>query len=344
MNPLKFKITEDKLLINYKFYCFLKGLNRNPKLYDTEVSQILETYYSNKHLAFDKLKVILINLIEDFKGIKNEKLEKLNTFLSEMLSYKDLQVFIFALKLMQIKPLLYEEAKLSQTSEIFKLEGLNQLSIAYDNISKSKPYYTRVNGALLSLLFFEKIEAGETNFLADSTQQYLKLLVEEYKILAAQKLEPNQIFMLMFSESINQGIISDAGSSYEDRVFNILIGIGIEPNSITKVHDVNDKSSEYDFFFNLDGKKFGLGAKRTLRERYKQFIKTAQSSHIDVMVEITLGLDLTLEKAKTIRQHNVYLIVADEIYYSRKYLQEIGGIFPSSEFSIDILKSLGDHT
>lgn len=258
MNPPKFKITEEKLFINYKFYCFLKSLNSSPKLSDKEVNLILESYYTNKQLEFNKIKAILINLAESFTWIKDEKLEKLNTFLSEILSILDLQVFIFALKLMQIKPLLYEEAKLSQTSEIFKLEGLNQLSLAYDTISKSKPYYTRVNGALLSLLFFEKVEAGETNFLSEGTQKYLELLVEEYQVLVKEKLEPNQIFMLMFSESINQGIVSDAGSSYEDRVFNILVAIGIDPSTITKIHDDNDKSSEYDFFFNVNGKKFGL--------------------------------------------------------------------------------------
>lgn len=58
------------------------------------------------------------------------------------------------------------------------------------------------------------------------------------------------------------------------------------------------------------------------------------------MIEITLGLDLTEEKAKTIRQHNVYLIVADEIHSSRKYLQEIEGIYPASQFCLEVLESL----
>jgi hypothetical protein len=92
-------------------------------------------------------------------------------------------------------------------------------------------------------------------------------------------LESNQIFMLMFSESINQSIISDSGSNYENRILSVLNKIGIK--NIRKIHDESDKSTEYDFFFEIDGKSYGIGAKRTLRERYKQFIKTKLTTKID---------------------------------------------------------------
>jgi hypothetical protein len=85
----------------------------------------------------------------------------------------------------------------------------------------------------------------------------------------------------MFSESINQSIISDSGSNYEDRILTVLTSIGINENDISKTHDKNDSSTEFDFFFELQNKTYGIGAKRTLRERYKQFIKTAQMSNID---------------------------------------------------------------
>jgi hypothetical protein len=346
MKLQKFQVSKNKQLINYKFYCILKALNSVPKLNDKEVSLLLETYYANKELLkigkFENLKFLLLKQITEFNKIKNDKLEKFSKLISENQNKLELEVFIFSLKLIQIKPLLTEEAKLSQLSEVFKLEGVNQLSIKYDNISKTKPYVTRVNGALLSLLFFEKIESGETNFLAETTQSYLNTLCIEYQNLIKNELEPNQIFMLMLSESVNQGIVSDAGASYENRVFNILVNIGIEPETISKVHDVNDKSTEYDFFFNLKGKTFGLSAKRTLRERYKQFIKTSYSSNIDVMLEFTLGLDLTEEKAKSIRQHNVVIIVADEIYNSREYLQCIDGIYPASKLDLNLLYKLSE--
>jgi len=146
--------------------------------------------------------------------------------------------------------------------------------------------------------------------------------------------------MLIFNESINQSIISDSGSSYEDRILSVLIAIGIEEEQIQKVHDKEDSSTEFDFFFELDGRSYGIGAKKTLRERYKQFIKTAQMSQVDVMIEVTLGVDLTKEKVLAIRNHNVFLFVANEIYESQKYLQEIDGVYSSKELTISVLKNL----
>lgn len=146
--------------------------------------------------------------------------------------------------------------------------------------------------------------------------------------------------MLMFSEVINQSIKSEAGSNYENRIFDVLISIGIDKNSIKKIHDEKDKSSEYDFFFILNNKKFGISAKRTLRERYKQFIKTSYSSDIDIMIEITLGLDLTEKKANIIKQHGIYMFIADEIHNNRVFLQNNTNVFPVSKFNINTLNNL----
>lgn len=116
--------------------------------------------------------------------------------------------------------------------------------------------------------------------------------------------------------------------------------IGIDEKSITKEHDKDDSSTEFDFFFELNQKTYGIGAKRTLRERYKQFIKTAQMTQIDVMIEITLGVDLTEEKVKSIRNHNLFLFVADEIYCEYAYLQQFDGVYPSSKLTLKTLESL----
>ncbi len=58
------------------------------------------------------------------------------------------------------------------------------------------------------------------------------------------------------------------------------------------------------------------------------------------MIEITLGLDLGEEKAKTIRNYGVYLIVSDEIYEQNKFLQNIDGVFGSSQLTLELLKTL----
>jgi hypothetical protein len=237
-----------------------------------------------------------------------------------------------------IKDLLLQEAKLKDLLDASKLENLDPLSLEYDKITLYSPYATRVNGALLSLMFFDKLENQETNFISKDADSYIKSLSKIAIELKDRGVESNQIFMLMFSESVNQSIISDSGSNYEERIFFVLSSIGID--RIEKTHDKDDSSTEFDFFFELDGKPYGIGAKKTLRERYKQFIKTAQMSKIDIMIEITLGIDLTEKKVRAIRNHNIFLFIADEVYKSQQYLKDIYGVFSSKDLTIPVLKSL----
>jgi diphthamide synthase subunit DPH2 len=229
-----------------------------------------------------------------------------------------------------IKDLLLQEAKLKDLLDTSKLANLDPLSLEYDKITIYSPYSTRVNGALLSLIFFDKLENKETNFISTDADSFVRDLSKVAIELKNEGVEPNQIFMLMFSESINQSIISDSGSNYEERIFNVLTSIGIDKdknNLDDRIHDKDDSSTEFDFFFELGNKTYGIGAKRTLRERYKQFIKTAQMSSIDVMIKITLGIDLTKEKVKAIRNHNVFLFIADEVYCSSAVLTPQSKIF-----------------
>jgi hypothetical protein len=234
------------------------------------------------------------------------------------------------------------KSSLKNLLDVSKLENLDPLSLEYDKITLYSPYSTRVNGALLSLIFFDKLDRGETNFVSKDAEDYIRSLSKLALELKKEGLESNQIFMLIFSESINQSIISDSGSNYEDRILTVLTSIGINENDITKIHDKNDSSTEFDFFFELQNKTYGIGTKRTLRERYKQFIKTAQMSDIDVMIEITLGIDLTEAKVKAIRKHDVFLFVADEIYNSYQYLQNIEGVYSSKDLPYEVLKGLSD--
>ena len=339
MNINKIKIKKDKLDTNFNLYFFLKELNGSAKISENEISYVLEVYFANKKLNYQKLKSILLNFSEKLSDKKRSNFEAL---IHHIKSELDLSIFIFALRLIQIKPLLLEEAKFAQIEDIVSLSDFNQLSLMYDTISKSKPYLTRVNGALISLLFFTKIDAKETNFITNNTTDYINFLFHDYEFLKNKGLEANQMFMLMFSESIDQSIKSSAGSSYEDRIFNILIGLGIKSEDISKTHDKADASTEFDFFFEYKGKTFGIGAKRTLRERYKQFIKTGFGSKLDVMIQITLGLDLTEEKAKSIARYGVITIVSDEIYSSRKYLQNMKDVYPASSLSLDLFTKLSN--
>jgi hypothetical protein len=330
----KFKIEDQKFSINLKFYFWLKHLVKT-NLTDTQSRDLLARLISQND--YEQVVINLDTFLNGFKG--KTKSSAFIHLISNIMDMRDVEIFLFSLQLYIIKDLLLAESKLKNILAIHS-QKLDLLSIAYDEESLYSPYATRVNGALLALLFFEKLESGKMNFMSQDAQQYLSLLSKSYLKLKDMGLEANQIFMLMFSESINQSIISDSGSNYEDRIMNVLLSIGIHKDSITKTHDKNDKSTEFDLFFELEGKTYGIGAKRTLRERYKQFIKTALSSKIDVMIEITLGLDLNYEKAKTILAHGVKIFVADEIYNSRNFMQTLDGIFSVKDLTLQTLKKL----
>jgi len=335
----KLDIEKTKLDINLKFYFFIKYLVKT-KLTDNQANAILKVCVLNSKNNFKITIAKMINYIEDKIKTNSPKQKLIFEVIDEINSEIDLKLFIFSLKLYMIKDLLLQEAKLKDLLDISKLENLDPLSLEYDKITIYSPYSTRVNGALLSLIFFDKLDNRETNFISQDADDFIENLSTLAIELKTNGIEPNQIFMLMFSESINQSIISDSGSNYEDRILSVLTSIGIDENKIEKTHDKDDSSTEFDFFFELQNKTYGIGAKRTLRERYKQFIKTAQMTTIDVMIEITLGIDLTEEKVKAIRNHNVFLFIADEVYNSYQYLRDIDGVYPSTDLTIEVLERL----
>jgi len=335
----KLQIPQDKFNINLKFYFFLKYLVK-VKLSDNQANELFKVYLLNKSSNFESIVSKLIDFSENNLKEGTDKQTLLFEIINEMEGDIDLKLFIFSLNLYMIKDLLLQEAKLKNLLDTSKLDNLDPLSLEYDKITLYSPFSTRVNGALLSLIFFDKLDNNETNFISTDAVDFIKSLSKIAVELQANGVEPNQIFMLMFSESINQSIISDSGSNYEDRILSVLNKIGIPEDKIQKTHDKDDSSTEFDFFFEIKNRTYGIGTKRTLRERYKQFIKTAQMSEIDVMIEITLGLDLNEEKAKSIRHHGVYIFVSDEVYQSRKFLQKMKGVFSVRELNLGILNKL----
>jgi len=340
MKIAKIEITKNKFDINLKFYYFLKNLVK-VKLSDKNANEVLRLYFLNIKKPCEIIVLELSNSINKKIKLNSKNHRIFNEILEEITNRLELKLFIFSLKLYIIKDLLLSEAKIKKLLDISKLKDLDPLSLEYDRITTFYPYSTRINGALLSLIFFEKLENKETNFISENAEEFVNTLSDYAIELKNKGVEPNQIFMLMFSESINQSIKSDSGADYEDRILSVLTNIGIKEENITKVHDKNDSSTEFDFFFELNGLTYGIGAKRTLRERYKQFIKTAQMSKIDVMIEITIGLDLYENTAKAIRNHNVFIFVSDEIYKTKNYLQNMDGVFSVRDLSVKTLKSLG---
>lgn len=328
----KLYLPDEKVDVNLKFYFFLKYIVKLKPTY-RQILHIIENinlFQNNINLFLEESEKIFINSLSKYEYIK-----EINLRINKLI---DVELFVFSLRLYQIKNLLLEEAKMSESLDLNKLSELDPLSLEYDKISILTPYKTRVSGALLSLLFFEKLDAGKINFISQNAFDFIEELSKVAVKFKKQGLESNQIFMLMFNESINQSIISDSGKNYENRILSVLNRIGI--NNICKIHDKNDKSTEYDFFFEISGKTYGIGAKRTLRERYKQFIKTSLTSNIDVSIEITLGLDLNKEKARTIIQHGTYIFVADEIYKSREFCQTLNEVYSVKDLSMQTLQKL----
>ncbi|MBL0725512.1 MAG: hypothetical protein JJW01_00940 [Alphaproteobacteria bacterium] len=328
----KLQLSKRKVDINLQFYFFLKHTSKlQPS--DLEIMKVIEEC----NLLSHNVDLCIKGIREVFKKSK-KKLEQLDDIVTRFKDSNDIDLFLFSIKLHQIKNLLLQEAKITESTDIEKLSNIDPLSLEYDRISVIKPYNTRVSGALLSLLFFDKLENKDINFMSENTFDFIKTLSDFAIKFKKKGLEPNQIFMLMFSESMDQSIKSDSGSNYESRIKSVLSKNGIK--DVKKAHDKNDKSTEFDCLFGIEGRTFGIGAKRTLRERYKQFIKTAITSKIDVMIEITLGLDLNEEKAKTIVNHGTYIFVADEIYKSREYLQKLNKVYSVKNLNYEVLRKL----
>lgn len=333
----KLQLSKQKLEINLQFYFFLKHIVKlNPSNGDTV--KIITSYNLFSH----SIELFVEDLRLIFKGAKerafNKKLELIEDLISRILSVKDIELFLFSIKLYQVKNLLMQEIKITDISNVDKLSSVNPLSLEYDKISVFKPYNARVKGALLSLLFFNKLEKKSLNFISENALEFIKSLSDLAVKFKKEGIEPNQIFMLIFSESVNQSIISDSGLNYENRILSVLSKNGIK--DIKKTHDKDDKSTEFYCFFEIEGRTFGIGAKRTLRERYKQFIKTSIASKIDVIIEVTLGLDLNEEKARIITNHGTHIFVADEVYRSREYLQALQNVHSANDLTYEFLKNL----
>lgn len=68
-----------------------------------------------------------------------------------------------------------------------------------------------------------------------------------------------------------------------------------------KIDKIKDKLGlEYDFTFYIDDRKYGVSAKRTLKERYKQNFEDVDFLTVDAMFLITLGIDLNEDKLNNI--------------------------------------------
>lgn len=334
------KLDENRIEVNLKFYTFLKELNSKKPKNDilTVLSDVLSRYSDDLKILKEQLENVVEKLTVNESYDIADMVESFMEMIDTPIISKGLNV---AIKLYDLKGYFLEETKLHTKSQSEKLFEIPLLSLKYDSLTKYIPYTQRVSGALLTAIFFDKITNGHKDLLSEISEEYVNDLINECKYLSKNGVNLEHMFSLMFQESINQSIKSTAGGSYEDRITQYLISIGIPNENIEKVHDSEDNAFEIDHKVNLNGKIIAISAKRTLRERYKQFIKTVQTKdNVDALVTITLGTDLTKDKAIAIRNHGVYIFIADEVLLQNKELKNIKGVFAISDLSLTLLEQL----
>ena len=247
---------------------------------------------------------------------------------------------ILSIELLLSKNLIIEEAK--AYAKIQYDDGLathkDKLSFGYDMVNLEYPYGQRVISALL-VYTLTNIER-ETEFILDTSGKSFRKLNNMIKSITKKySINANNIFMIIMDESINQSIISTAGSSYESRVNSVLLNISdnVKPHA----HDKFINSVEYDYTFELDGKIYGVSAKRTLRERYKQNFEDVNQLSVDAMFLVTLGIDLNEEKLNNIMQrHGYFIVISQEVYDSKSYFKKSKRVISSKDFNKETLQKL----
>ena len=243
-----------------------------------------------------------------------------------------------AIDLILFKDLILQEAKSyvigKQKDNENRIE--DKLCLEYDMSNLCLPYGQKV---ISSLLVFALTDAErKSEFIMKSSGKRIKEINSKLKYLINNyNINCNNMLLLIVDESVSQSIKSTAGASYEDRVKLSLMGKidNLELHS----HDSNITAMEYDFTFKLNGKKAGVSAKRTLRERYKQNHEDIDVLDVDYVFLFTLGTDLNKDKLENILQKNgIYVVVANEIYNERDYLKNNDRVISSNELSREKLK------
>lgn len=243
-----------------------------------------------------------------------------------------------AIDLILFKDLILQEAKSyvigKQKDNENRIE--DKLCLEYDMSNLCLPYGQKV---ISSLLVFALTDAErKSEFIMKSSGKRIKEINSKLKYLINNyNINCNNMLLLIVDESVSQSIKSTAGASYEDRVKLSLMGKidNLELHS----HDSNITAMEYDFTFKLNGKKAGVSAKRTLRERYKQNHEDIDVLDVDYVFLFTLGTDLNKDKLGNILQKNgIYVVVANEIYNERDYLKNNDRVISSNELSREKLK------
>lgn len=245
-----------------------------------------------------------------------------------------------AIDLILFKDLILYESKAYVINKTKEVENLidDKLSLEYDASRLCLPYGQKV---ISSLLVFAITDLErKTEFIMNASNQVIKDIHDKLKyVVDNYRINCNNMLLLIVNESVSQSIKSTAGSSYEDRVRYVLNGK--VSNLREHSHDSKISAMEYDFTFEVNDKKVGVSAKRTLRERYKQNHEDIDILDVDYMFLITLGTDLNKVKLDSLLQKNgIYAVVASELYDTKDYLKNNNKVISSKDLSKELLERI----
>lgn len=323
------KINSYRLTINLELYKTLKDVIQT-KLTEGQTLGLVEKLkllISSKENFDDKIN-ILYQGIDDLSSNTKTK-EKIKQLIdNNIFREENLIIFKVALNLDRFKKVILQQSKL--VAEGFQFtENIHIMDFQYDYNMLHLPYSIRVTGALLIKALFEEINIRQ-NIL-------YKPLIEDLEKI--QNLDADAILQIIYAESASQSIRSSSGSSYESRLEEVLKNNNIIYKN--QSFDANLEAVEYDFTLMRNGKKIGVSAKRTLRERYKQNHEDIDKLEVDAMFLITLGIDLNEDKIRYIT-HKVgnYIFVAADLYEKTSFFQENEKVYPLNLLSNDLIDKI----
>lgn len=335
------EITDFTYKWNLYFYTILKTLIQT-HLTEMQLIKLQTIVLKNKEIYdANEIQEFLLNA-----GIVKENTKKYEGYqnlisLIDSYNYNAWTAMIdIGIDLILFKNLILEEAKayvINKNKEIEKSID-DKLSLAYDTSRLCMPYGQKVISALL-VYTLTNIER-KTTFTMSTSNKSVKEIHHKLKYIANNyNINCNNIMLLIVDESTNQSIKSGAGVDYESRVQEMLNG---KVNKLKEhTHDSNLSAMEYDYTFELKNKKFGVSAKRTLRERYKQNHEDIEVLDVDYVLLFTLGTDLNEDKVKSILQKNgIYVVVASELYEMRDYLNNNERVISSKDLTKSTLESI----
>lgn len=337
-------IYEETYENNLFFYTLLKTLVKC-KLSENKMILLQSTIDKNRMLFAnncDGLEAFLLESESIIRYATASRDEYINLigYLNSATYDKWCDMIDVGIELLLFKDLIIQEAKAYTNIRQQETERriTDHLCVEYDASTLCLPYGQRVLSSLL-VYTLTSIDRNK-EFILEASGAKVKEISAKIRGLAEKyKINSNSMLILIVDESINQSIKSTAGSSYESRVEYMMHPLVEDWHGHS--HDKNVDAMEYDFTFSLNGKRAGISAKRTLRERYKQNHEDVSLLTVDYLFVFTLGTDLNADKVNSLLQKNgSYIVVAEEVYKSKNYLQENPRIISSRDLSTSTLSRI----